>query len=157
LNWFIAERFAMKILWIVLLAAMVVLQQTRPVAASTGCGKHTDDLFNSASSAYTVGNWALTSANMQEAADAYARCARRAMSVANIPRADRFWYFYGASLYVAGEAEAKLNHPAKVKEFWTAGLHALRSVRTSKYLDDSQHALARHAITVMAATLKALR
>ena len=124
-----------------------------PAMSSTGCGKSVDALFNRASAAYSSGDWALTSANMQEAASDYAGCMRRART-ANAH--DRFTYFYGASLYVAGEAEAKLHHTRKVEEFWGASGVALRSVRNSKYLDDSQHLLVVHALTVINATLKAL-
>jgi hypothetical protein len=133
-----------------LAAAMV---SAAPTSAATGCGKNVDALFNRASSAYASGNYALTSANMQEAASDYAACAKHARAA----RArDRYTYFYGESLYVAGEAEAKMHHTAKVEEFWGAGAMALKSVRNSNFLTDDQRVLTVHALTVMEATLKAL-
>ena len=124
--------------------------------AATGCGSRTDSLFDQATAAYNGGHWSLTSADMQEAASEYAACAQHARRTDDRPRYYRIRYFYGMSLYVAGEAEAKLHHTAKVQEFWGSGVDILRDVQHSTYLSDDQRLLATHAITVMAATLKAL-
>lgn len=139
-----------------LLALVLLVAWPACASAATGCGSRTDSLFDRATAAYKAGLWTLTSADMQEAASDYAACAQRARRTDDRPRYYRIRYFYGMSLYVAGEAEAKLHHAAKVQEFWGSGVDILRDVRNSKYLSDDQRLLAAHAITVMAATLKAL-
>ena len=141
-----------------LLLAMVLvsLLPSTPSAAATGCGAHADSLFAKASTDYQAGRYIYTSADMQEAATSYYACAQHAKAAGDPAKQASYSYFYGESLYVAGEAEAKLHHNAKVKELWSAGLDALRPLQKSKFLSASQRALSVHAVNVMTPVVKIL-
>ena len=127
-----------------------------PSAAATGCGARPDSLFAQAATDYNAGNYINVSADMQEAASDYFACANHAKATGNTAKQASYAYFYGQSLYVAGEAEGKLHHTAKVKELWSASLNALRPLGASQYLTPTEQALVAHAVSVMVPALKVL-
>ncbi len=139
------------------LALLVVcLLSSSPSAAATGCGARPDSLFAQAATDYNAGNYINVSADMQEAASDYYACANHAKAAGNTAKQASYAYFYGQSLYVAGEAEGKLHHTAKVKELWSASLNALRPLGASQYLTPTEQALVAHAVSVMTPALKVL-
>jgi hypothetical protein len=127
-----------------------------PAAAATGCGSRPDSLFAQAETDYAAGNYINVSADMQEAASDYYACANHAKASGDTAKQATYAYFYGESLYVAGEAEGKLHHTAKVKELWSASLAALRPVGASSYLTPTEQALVAHAVGVMEPVVKIL-
>jgi hypothetical protein len=141
-----------------LLLALVLfsLLPPTPSMAATGCGAHADSLFAKASVDYQAGKYIYTSADMQEAATDYYACAQHAKSAGDPAKLASYSYFYGESLYVAGEAEAQLKHNVKVKELWSAGIDSLRPLQKSQYLSASQRALTVHAVNVMTPVVKIL-
>jgi hypothetical protein len=127
-----------------------------PSAAATGCGSRPDSLFAQAGAAYQAGKYILVSADMQEAASDYYACAQHAKATGDRAKQASYSYFYGESLYAAGEAEAKLHHTAKVKALWSASLDALRPLQGSPYLDANERALTVHSVDVMTPVVKIL-
>jgi hypothetical protein len=137
-------------------ALFLVLCFPSPSTAATGCGSRPDSLFAQAETDYTAGNYINVSADMQEAASDYYACAKQAKVAGNTAKQANYAYFYGQSLYVAGEAEGKLHHTAKVKELWSASLSALRPLGASQYLTPTEQALVAHAVSVMTPVVKIL-
>ncbi|HEY6357248.1 MAG TPA: hypothetical protein VIX35_03330, partial [Vicinamibacterales bacterium] len=82
------------------------LSPSAPSAASTGCGARPDSLFAQAGADDKAGKYIVVSADMQEAASDYYACAQHAQMTGNRAKQASYSYFYGESLYVAGEAEA---------------------------------------------------
>jgi hypothetical protein len=141
-----------------LFAAVFILALSArvPATAATGCSSHADSLFATASTDYQHGKYVYTSADMQEAATDYYACAQHAKKAGDPAKYVQYEYFYGESLYVAGEAEAKLHHNAKVEELWSTSLDALKPLQKSQYLDAAERGLASHSVKVMGPTVKLL-